>query len=318
MSRTIAAFLMLFALVALPAGTASAQSDKELRDQRSAAQKERNEQKRGRDRALSDASRELREHARELDTEYREKLRQVDVDFELKRVALQAGHQEKVAAAEAEFQKKLSAAMTAPGAEDLQQRMTRLEAEMKSMSAELFRLKHEAAGIEHKERMAVLARKHALLGELDQAVLRKAESLGLTREPAPILASPIGGELTRPEEQWNERERKEVKTIAERNRKVLAKYENGAKLRESERANAEEDFELDWAEKQELNELASRRMLFGAFVLQADPSKPADGQSLTDRLAEVERDEKLIKIRYDQLRKTKAIERREARRKLGG
>lgn len=220
MSRTIAAFLMLFALVALPAGTASAQSDKELRDQRSAAQKERNEQKRERDRALSDASRELREHT--------------------------------------------------------------------------------------------------LLGEMDQAVLRKAESLGLTREPAPILASPIGGELTRPEEQWNERERKEVKTIAERNRKVLAKYENGAKLRESERANAEEDFELDWAEKRELNALASRRMLFGAFMLQADPSKPADGQSLTDRLAEVERDEKLIKIRYDQLRKTKAIERREARRNLGG
>src|SRR5690606_37580666 len=129
----------------------------------------------------------------------------------------------------------------------------------------------------------------------------------------PILASPIGGELTKPEEQWNERERKEVKTIAERNRKALAKHENGATLRESERANADEDFQLDWAEKRELNELASRRMLFGAFMLQADPATPADGQSLTDRLAEVERDEKLVKIRYDQLRKTKAIERREAR-----
>ena len=318
MSRTFVAFLLLFSLVGLPAGAAGAQTDKELRDQRSAAQKERNEKKRERDRELSDASRELREHARELDTEYREKLREVDVDFELKRVELQAGHQEKVAAAEAEFQKRLSAAMTAPGAEDMQQRMSKFETEMKTMSSELFRLKREAAGIEHKERMAVLARKHELLGEMDQAVMSKAESLGLTREHEPILASPIGGELTKPEEQWNERERKEVKTIAERNRKALAKYENGAKLREWERANAEEDFELDWEEKRELNELASRRMLFGAFMLQADPSKPADGQSLTDRLAEVERDEKLIKIRYDQLRKTNAIERREARRKLGG
>lgn len=318
MSRTIAAFLMLFSLVALPAGTAGAQADKELRDQRSAAQKERNEKKKERAREIADASRELREHARELDTEYREKLRQVDVDFELKRVGLQAGHQAKVAAAEAEFQKKLSAAMTAPGGQDMQQRIAKLEADMKAMSSELFALKQEAAGIEHKERMAVEARKHEMLGEMDQVVLRKAESLGLTREHAPILASPIGGALTRPEEQWNERERKEVKTIAERNAKALAKYENGAKLREWERANMEEDFRLASEERRELHELASQQMLFGAFMLQADPSKPADAQSLTDRLAEAGQQEKLIKIRYDQLRKENAIKRREERRKLGG
>lgn len=318
MSRTFAVFLMLFSLIALPAGTAGAQTEKELRDQRSAAQKERNDKKKQRNQEISDASRELREHARELETEYREKLRQVDVDFELKRVELQAGHQAKVVTAEAEFQKKLSAAMMAPGAQDTPDRPARLEAEMKTISSELFRLKQEAAGIEHKERMAVEVRKHELLGELDQAVLRKADSLGLTREHAPILASPIGGALTRPEEQWNERERKEVKTIAERNRNMLAKYANGAKLREWERANMEEDFRLAWEEKRELNELASQRMLFGAFMLQADPSKPADAQSLTDRLAEVERQEKLIKIRYDQLRKENAIKRREERRKLGG
>lgn len=318
MSRTFAAFLMLLSMIALAPATADAQTDKELRDQRSAAQKERNERKKQRDQEVAHASRELREHARELDTEYREKLRQVDVEFELKRVALQAGHQAKVAAAEAEFQKKLSAAMTAPGAQDMQQRIAKLEAELKAMSSALFELKRDAAGIEHKERMAVQARKHALLGEMDQAVLRKAGSLGLVREHAPVLASPIGGQLTRPEEQWNERERKEVKAIAERNGKALAKYADGAKIREWERANMEEDFRLAWEERRELNELASQRMLFGAFMLQADPAKPADAQSLTDRLAEAEREEKLIKIRYDQLRKTKAIERREARRKLGG
>jgi hypothetical protein len=83
----------------------------------------------------------MREHARERETEYREKLRQVDVAFGLKRVALRAGHQAKVAAAEAEFQKKLSAAMTAPGAQDMQQRIAKLEADMKSMSTELSKLK---------------------------------------------------------------------------------------------------------------------------------------------------------------------------------
>src|SRR5690606_38341045 len=140
-----------------------------------------------------------------------------------------------------------------------------------------------------------------------------AASLGLTREPAPVLASPIGGELTRPEEQWNERERKEVRTIAERNDKALAKYANGAKLREWERANLDEDFRLAWEEKRELDELVSQRMLFRSFMLQADPSRPADAQSFTDRLAEAEHQEKLIRIKYDQLRKTKAIERREAR-----
>jgi len=155
------------------------------------------------------------------------------------------------------------------------------------------------------------------MAEMDQAVLRKAEELSLTREQPPLLATPIGGALTPPEEQWNERERKEVKTIAERNRAALAKYTNGAKLRAWERGNMEEDFRITWDEKRELNELASRRILFGAFMLQADPSKPADAESLTDRLAEAQHQEKLVKIKYDQLRKTRAIERREERRKLG-
>jgi hypothetical protein len=318
MSRTIAVFLVLLSLIALPAGTAGAQGEKELRDQRSALQKERNEKQKQRNQETADASRILREHARERETEYREKLRQVDVDFELKRVALQAGHQAKVAAAEAVFQKQLSAAMTAPGPQGTQQRIAKLEAEVKSMSSELFKLKQEAAGIEHKARMAVEARKHEMLGEMDQALLRKAESLGLAREPVPILASPIGGALTRPEEQWNERERKEVKTIAERNAKALAKYENGAKLRGWERANMEEDFRLASEERREFHELASQRMLLGAFMLQADPSQPADAQSLTDRIAEAVQQEKLIKIRYDQIRKENAIKRREERRKLGG
>ena len=318
MSRTIAAFLMLLSLVVLPSGTAGAQTDKEARDSRSALQKERNEKQKQRNQETADASRILREHARERETEYREKLRQVDVDFELKRVALQAGHQAKVAAAEAVFQKQLSAAMTAPGPQGTQQRIAKLEAEVKSMSSELFKLKQEAAGIEHKARMAVEARKHEMLGEMDQAVLRKAESLGLAREPAPILASPIGGALTRPEEQWNERERKEVKTIAERNAKALAKYENGAKLRAWERANMEEDFRLASEERREFHELASQRMLFGAFMLQAEPSQPADVQLLTDRIAEAVQQEKLLKIRYDQIRKENAIKRREERRKLGG
>jgi len=64
MSRTFAAFLMLLSLVAMPAGKAVAQTDKELRDQRSAAQKERNEKKKQRDQETADASHELREHAR--------------------------------------------------------------------------------------------------------------------------------------------------------------------------------------------------------------------------------------------------------------
>ena len=316
MLRMIAAFLTLLSLAWLPAGTACAQTDKELRDQRNAVQKERTAKKKQRDQEIAEASRELREYARELDTAYREKLRGVDVDFELKKVELRANHQAMVAAAEAEFQKKLSAAMTAFGAQEMQQRIATLETEMKAMTSELFRLRQDAAGIEHKARMEVELRKHELLAEMDQSVLRKAESLGLTREHSPILASPVGGELTRSEEQWNERERKEVKSISERNGKAMAKYVNGAKVREWERANMEEDFRLTLEEERELNELASQRSLFTAFMLQPDASRPADAQALTDRLAEANRQEKLIKIKYDQLRKTKAIERREARRQL--
>ncbi|MCM5571058.1 hypothetical protein M6I34_11130 [Burkholderiaceae bacterium FT117] len=308
-----------FACLALAAGIGlqpvsahAQQPDKELRDQRNAAQKERREQKRDRDQALNDARRDFQEQARAVEQDYREKLRQVDVEFELRRVQLQAEHDANVAKAEAEFQKRLSDSLMSTSAEPAEARMAKMESAMKSLSAEMFRIRKQAAGKVHQERLAVERRKHALLKEQDQALLAKAESMGLARDPEPILAKPIGGELTRDEQRWNDGERKHVASVGDRNRKSLAKYRNGDKLRAFDLANMEEDFAIDWEERAELQALQSERTLFSTMMMGGQ----ADLQALTARAAELGEKEKLVKIEYDKRRKEKAIERREARRKL--
>jgi len=310
---------VFFACLALAAGIGlqtvpalAQQSDKELRDQRNAAQKERREQKRDRDQALNDARRDFQEQARAVEQDYREKLRQVDVEFELRRVQLQAEHDANVAKAETEFQKRLSESLMSANAEPAEARMAKLESAMKSMSEEMFRIRKQAAERVHKERLAVERRKHALLKQQDEALLAKAEAMGLVRDPEPILAKPIGGELTRDEQRWNEGERKHVASVGDRNRKSLAKYRNGDKLRAFDLASQEEDFAIDWEEKAELQALQSERMLFSTMMMGGQ----ADAQALSARMAELGEKEKLVKIGYDQRRKEKAIERREARKKL--
>jgi hypothetical protein len=314
MKRMLAVGLTAVALAGLQPLAALAQpADKELRDQRNAAQKERRDQKRDRDQTLNDAARDFREQARAVETEYREKLREIDVEFELRRVALQAEQDAKVAKAEAEFQKRYSESVMGMAAEPLEARIAKMETAMKSLSAELFRIRKEAAAIVHQERKAIEQRKHAVLAEQDAALLGEAESMGLTRDPEPILATPIGGELTRDEDRWNDSERKHVSRVGERNRKALSKYTNGAKLREFDLANADEDFAIDWEEKAELHALQSERTMFGMLMMGGNQ---ADVQALTAQMAELGEKEKLIKIKYDQQRKENAIKRREARKKL--
>ena len=77
-------------------------------------------------------------------------------------------------------------------------------------------------------------RKNALLTARDQRALDEAASLGLTDTYAPILATPIGDGLTKQEKRWNDREKKEVVKIEERNRRTLREFRNGAKLRKWE------------------------------------------------------------------------------------
>jgi hypothetical protein len=157
-----------------------------------------------------------------------------------------------------------------------------------------------------------------LLGEMDERILAEAESLGLTADYPPTLATPIGGELTRQEEQWNQRAERDAERTRERNAATLSKYVNGERLRTWERANLEEDFQLLWAERDELRGLDSQNAFFSTMMLPAGQGEEADPQALMDRLSELRQQEQLIKIKYEQIRRENTIKRREERKLLGG
>lgn len=290
-----------------------AQSDQALREQRNAAQKQRQEARTERNQALSEAIQIFREQAKARENDYQARLKELDTNFELRKVGLEAEQEKRVVAAEADFQKKWSTLLMQPDAPPDQWQL--IEQQMKSFSTELFRIRKDAAEIAHRERMAVEAQKHELLNEMDQRILDDAQALGLTEPPSPIIATPIGGELTKAEAQWNERDTKEVANLDRNNRKLLAKYLTGKSVRDWERENREIDFKLAWDEKSELHEIASRKTLFSSMMLQAQEQAP-DQQDFMNQMTELAQEEKLVKIKYDQVRKENAIKRREERKTL--
>jgi len=297
---------------------AEAKADKELQKQRNTAQKERQERRNERNRDLADATKSFREMTRNLKTGYQARLKDLDTEFELKQVELQADRDAKIATAEAEYQKKWSSLFMRPGGPLTPETIKELEKEARAYSDELFRLKKESAETAHKEKMGIEEQKHALLKEMDEKAMDQAASLGLTKEYPPILATPIGDELTRSEQQWNEREQKEVEKIQERNLQAVSEFMNGEKLREWERGNLDEDFKLTWDEKSELQKLETQQTFFNTLLMQSAQAEKIDQQHIMDQFAELAKEQKLIKIKYDQMRKTNEITRREEKKKLQG
>jgi hypothetical protein len=225
-------------------GKAAAAESKELRKQRQVAQKERQEKKKQRAAEIAEATTSFQEFARNLKTETQEKVRELDVEFELKRVELKADETAKVAVAEAEYQKMLASLFMKPGVQFDAETTKKMQADGKVYADELFALQKESAEVLHKEMMSNEKQKNALLMQMDQLALEKAASLGLMKDYDPILATPLGDGLTKQEEQWNDREYKEVAKIKERNQYTISEFENGATLRAWEIKNRNEDFVL--------------------------------------------------------------------------
>ncbi|MEQ9004132.1 MAG: hypothetical protein RIE74_11255, partial [Pseudomonadales bacterium] len=242
----------------------------------------------------------------------------VDVEFQLEEVRLQAEIDAQVAALETEMQKRLHGSLQGAigNDQDLARGFEAMERETRAHQDRLFEVRKAGAARVHAARQRAQARKDALYLERDQEALRRADDFGLTEAPAPILATPIGGELTRQEQQWNEREQRDVARLAERHAKLLAEYRNGARLRDWERANRDADFELDWQERAELHALQSQQSLFNAFMVQPDAGADFDRQAYLDRLAENAEQQRLIKIRYEQIKRENDIRRREEKRVL--
>lgn len=310
MSRFFYLSLLAFLLAGLAGATWAADS-KEVQEQRRAAQKERQTKKNERSKELNDATRVFREFARDLNMDFRKRVKALDTELELRRVELKAEHDARVAGAEAEYQQKLSGLFMQPGAELDEQAIERLRAEGKAFSDEMFALRRQSAEALHTARIESEMEKNRLWDERDDLAIAEAESLGLTREVEPILATPVGGGLTDQEERWNERERKEAERLDERNRKLLAEYRNGRDLRRWQLANMQEDFERTWQEKAELHALDTEQVMFNALFMQAAQGGQVNQQKLVAKLAEINEKKKLISIRYRKERDQERIRRRE-------
>jgi hypothetical protein len=95
-----------------------------------------------------------------------------------------------------------------------------------------------------------------------------------------------------------------------------AKTSSGSKLRAWERANRQQDFELDWQERAELQELEAQQTLFSAFMMPVSTGEAVDQEDYMTRLADLNEQQRLIKIRYEQIQRENSIRRREERRAM--
>ncbi len=310
--------LYLMAVIILcivPLDSVLAKDDKALRKQRQEANKERQQQKRDRSAEFTDANRSLQALARDLKTDYQQQLKDLDLDFELTEVELKADRDKKKAAAEAEYQKLIMGLFTGAhgkGPEATQ----KLREQFKQYADENFRIKKEAAALVQAERVAIQKQKNELLDKRDQEILDEADSLGLTKKPDPILAEPIGGELTRNEKNWNDREEKEVERIYERHMRTLREYKNGKALRDWELSNMEEDFKLKWQEKEDIHKIQSELSFYSFLRPEGTGEQEVDQQELMNKFAELQKKVQTIRIDYSEKNKKNQILRRKKRNEI--
>jgi len=294
---------------------AMANDKKELRKQRQVAQKERQAQKRERSDNLKESLRDFREFTREQIEDYQLQAEELTTEFELRSVELKAEHDIKVAGAEAEYQKKLSGLFATPGMEFDSQTLKRLKTESKAYADELFTLKKQSAEKLHKERIANKKSKNILLAEGDLKAMDKAAELGLTKDYPPILAVKIGDGLTKKEQRWNTKEKKEVLKIKEKNRKAVSKFRNGERIRNWEIQNSNIDFKLTWDEKAEIHKLDSTQLFYNVLLMQSGKVN-FDQQSFMSEMADINSKKKLINIKYKKIRDKNRITRKNEKKDI--
>lgn len=299
-----------------PVGLAAADDSAELGKQRQEAQKARQQQVSERNKANSEATRTFRNYIRKLTTQYREQTKELDTKFELREVDLKAEHDARVASAEADYQKKLMALFMNPGGQFTEETLEQMRSEAKAFSDALFALKKQSAEELHTVFVENEERRNALRTEMDKKALDKAESLGLTASIAPVLASPIGDELTDAEKRWNEKEQKNASKLGERNRQLLTKFRNGAELRKWKIKNLNEDFRLTWEENAKLQALDSEQGFYNTLLMQAAQGGQIDQQKLMAQIAEINEQKKLVGIEYKQIHSKNRILRREEKKAI--
>ena len=315
MTRVFQSSLLVLALLLQPAYAMTAE-DRALYDQRLEAQRERQKQVNERNREINEASRDFRSLTQELKAEYREKLRSLDTELQLRKVDIKAEHDARLATVESEYQASIMDAYMGTGGENTSRTPEQLGEETRAYAEKVYALKKRYAEELHAETIALEKRKDELMTEMDQKALDEARALGLMDNIAPVLATPIGGELTPQEQKWNDRENKAVVKLEERNRKTLSEFRNGAKLRQWEIDNLNEDFELTWQEKDEIHGLDAEQTIVNSMMTGYGQGGQVDSQQAMAKIRELGEKQQKIKIEYRKQRDKKRIERREERKKI--
>jgi hypothetical protein len=297
-------------------GHAVAADDRELYKQRLEAQRERQRQVNERNGEINAARSDFRSFAQELKVDYREQTKSLNTELELRKADIKADHDARVADAEAEYQSKVMGVYMNPEGANTPRTPEQLSADTKAHADTLFSLKKQHAETLHAETLAIMKKKDALWAEMDQKALDEAAALGLTGTYQPILATPIGGALTKQEERWNEREKKAVMKHEEQNRKLLAEFRNGAKLRQWEIDNLNEDFRLTWEEKDKVHALDAEQKVVNSMLTGAGQSGQVDQQQWMKQIQELGAEKRKINTEYRKIRGKNRIERREQRKAI--
>jgi hypothetical protein len=308
---------LLALMIGMPYSAVFAKDDKALRAERYEAQKQRQQQVNERNRQNRDAIAEFRNFTRDLNQEYKERMRNMDTDYRIQKVDLKAQRDMKIADAEAEMQQSISQLYLNPKSADNKEAMEKLKVDMQAHQDKVFEIKKQAALDEHNEYINSENDKHKIMSERDQKALDKAKALGLLTKRQPILAQPIGGGLTKQEERWNEREKKEVDKLYSSNQRQLSEFTNGAKLREWEIANKREDFKLKWQKESELHALKNEQAFYSS-IFATGGNMQANQQDIAAKMAEMSKQNRMIDIKYRKINDQNRIKRSEQRRKIVG
>jgi hypothetical protein len=229
---------------------------------------------------------------------------------------MRAERNAKIAETEVEMHQKTTQLFLNPGESNDDAALDQLKADMKSYSDQLFEIKKQAAIEEHSEKMNNELEKHRLMDERDAAALDMASDLGLRAKYEPILAKPIGDGLTKQEENWNTREKKEVEKLFKNNQRLLGEFLYGKTLRGSELDNKREDFDLEWQKKSELHTLNLEQSYFNALFLQSSTDGEFDQKAFNERMSEFQKQNRLINIKYKKIHDKNRIKRTEQRRDI--
>lgn len=308
--------LILLSLASVPYSQVSAADDKSLNNERREAAQQRQKLKLQRNRDNTAALKELREYANSSKKQSQEQVRDLDAEFRIEKEELRADNRIKIAEADALLQQKISTLFLNPESSGQQSAET-FRTDMKKYAEDVQTIKEQAAITEHKAFIDNEKRKNAVLNQRDQNILARAKQLGLLDKYKPILAKPIGSEMTAQEKSWNEREEKDIERLYESNHRYLSKFQNGKKLRDWEIDNKEEDFQLKQKMNRELFEVNRDQSYLNAMMMSPSDDEKAQ-QDFTAQLTEKSKQVRIIRINYDKINRQNRTIRQAERRKIMG